>query len=285
MSARLLDGKAIAAEIREQVKQAVDARLAAGLRRPGLAVVLVGENPASQVYVRNKRASCEAVGFYSESHDLPADTSQEELLALIDRLNAQPDIDGILVQLPLPEPIDEDLVTERILARKDVDGFHPYNIGRLVLRRPLLRPCTPKGVMTMLARTGIDLAGKDAVIIGQSNIVGRPMALELLAARCTITVCHSKTRDLAAKVGGADLVVAAVGVPRFVPGDWIKPGAIVIDVGINRLDDGKLCGDVDFDSAVERASWITPVPGGVGPMTVATLLENTLQAAQLHHPS
>ena len=240
MTASILDGKAIAAEIRNEVKQAVDARLAAGQRRPGLAVVLIGENPASQVYVRNKRKSCEAVGFYSESHDLPDTTSQEELLALIDTLNAQESIDGILVQLPLPAHIDENLVTEHILPEKDVDGFHPYNIGRLALRQPLLRPCTPKGVMTMLAKTGIDLVGKDAIIIGQSNIVGRPVALELLAARCTITVCHSKTKDLAGKVKNADIIVAAVGVPRFVPGEWVKPGAIVIDVGINRLEDGSL---------------------------------------------
>ncbi len=191
-------------------------------------------------------------------------------------------MDGILVQLPLPKHIDEETVTERILPTKDVDGFHPYNVGRLTLRMPLLRPCTPRGVMTMLEKTGVDLVGKDAVIIGQSNIVGRPMALELLAARCTITICHSKTKDLEDKVRNADIVVAAVGVPKFVKGDWVKPGAIVIDVGINRLDDGTLCGDVDYDSAAEQAEWITPVPGGVGPMTVATLLENTLQAAQMH---
>jgi methylenetetrahydrofolate dehydrogenase (NADP+)/methenyltetrahydrofolate cyclohydrolase len=282
MSAQILDGKAIAADIREQVKSKVDARLAQGLRAPGLVVVLVGESPASQVYVRNKRNACAEVGFHSELIELSADTSQEQLLTLVDELNAREDIDGILVQLPLPEQIDEDLVTERILPTKDVDGFHPYNIGRLTLRMPLLRPCTPRGVMTMLARTGIDLVGKDALIIGQSNIVGRPMALELLAARCTITVCHSKTVALADKVRNADIVVAAVGVPRFVKGDWIKTGAIVIDVGINRLEDGKLCGDVDFAACAERAAWITPVPGGVGPMTVATLLENTLQAAELH---
>ncbi len=282
MTASILDGKAIAAEINNEVKQAVDARLAAGQRRPGLAVVLIGKNPASQVYVRNKRKSCEAVGFISESHDLPDTTTQAELLALIDELNAKDTIDGILVQLPLPAHIDENLITEHILPEKDVDGFHPCNIGHLALRQPLLRPCTPKGVMTMLAETGIELAGKDAVIIGQSNIVGRPVALELLAARCTITVCHSKTKDLAGKVKGADIIVAAVGVPRFVPGDWVKPGAIVIDVGINRLEDGSLCGDVDFDAALEKAAWITPVPGGVGPMTVATLLQNTLQAAELH---
>ena len=282
MSAQILDGKAIAADVREQIKERVSARLAAGRRRPGLIVVLVGENPASQVYVRNKQNACQQVGFLSELMQLPASTTEAELLAVIDTLNARDDVDGILVQLPLPAQINEDTVTEHILPTKDVDGFHPYNIGRLVLRQPLLRPCTPKGVMTMLAHTGIDLVGKDAVIIGQSNIVGRPMFLELLMARCTVTVCHSKTRDLAGKVRAADIVVAAVGVPRFVTADWVKPGAIVIDVGINRLDDGSLCGDVDTTQVSEVASWITPVPGGVGPMTVATLLENTLIAADLH---
>lgn len=282
MSAQILDGKSISAQIRSKVKQQVDEILAQGQRPPGLAVVLVGENPASEVYVRNKRNACEQVGFKSELIQLPADTSEQSLLDLIDILNQREDMDGILVQLPLPDQIDEETVTERILPTKDVDGFHPYNIGRLVLRMPLLRPCTPRGVMTMLEQTGMELAGKDAVIIGQSNIVGRPMALELLMAKCTITVCHSKTRDLIDKIRNADIIVAAVGRPKFVQGDWVKPGAIVIDVGINRLEDGKLCGDVDFDGASKNASWITPVPGGVGPMTVATLLENTLQAAVLH---
>jgi methylenetetrahydrofolate dehydrogenase (NADP+) / methenyltetrahydrofolate cyclohydrolase len=282
MSAKILDGKATAADLRQQIKSRVDERVACGQRRPGLAVVLVGENPASQVYVRNKRKSCEEVGFHSVSHDLPVTTSQEELLALIDELNADEAIDGILVQLPLPEQIDEELVIERILPTKDVDGFHPYNVGRLALRMPLLRSCTPKGVMTLLERTGQKLEGLDAVIIGQSNIVGRPMALELLAARCTITVCHSRTKDLAEKARNADVLVVAIGRGEFVPGDWIKPGAIVIDVGMNRNDEGKLVGDVHYESAKERASWITPVPGGVGPMTIATLLENTLQAAELH---
>ena len=282
MTARLLDGKTIAAEIREQVRKRVTERLDGGLRPPGLAVVLVGQNAASQVYVRNKRNACEAVGFHSELHALPGETTEVALLALIDDLNAREEIDGILVQLPLPPQIDAEKVTERILPTKDVDGFHPYNVGRLALRLPLLRPCTPRGVMTMLYRVGVQLEGLDAVIIGQSNIVGRPMALELLAARCTITVCHSRTRDLPAKARGADLLVAAIGKARFVPGDWVKPGAVVIDVGINRLPDGSLCGDVDFEAAAENASWITPVPGGVGPMTVATLLENTLQAAEMH---
>ncbi|MES9833277.1 MAG: bifunctional methylenetetrahydrofolate dehydrogenase/methenyltetrahydrofolate cyclohydrolase FolD [Candidatus Thiodiazotropha sp. DIVDIV] len=285
MSAELLDGKAIAAELRAKIKAGVDNRIAAGLRRPGLAVVLVGENPASQVYVRNKRKSCEEVGFHSQSFDLPIDTSQADLLKIIDKLNDDESIDGILVQLPLPDQIDEEAVIERILPTKDVDGFHPYNVGRLALRMPILRPCTPRGVMTMLDHTGQKLEGLDAVIIGQSNIVGRPMALELLAARCTITVCHSRTKDLAGKARSADILVAAVGRPEFVPGDWVKEGAIVIDVGINRTDEGKLVGDVDFEAAKERASWITPVPGGVGPMTIATLLENTLQAAELHSSS
>ncbi len=282
MSAQILDGKAIAADLRQSIKSSVTERIAAGQRAPGLAVILVGEDPASQVYVRNKRRSCEEVGFYSEEHKLSAAITQEELLALIDSLNAKESIDGILVQLPLPDQIDEETVIERILPTKDVDGFHPYNVGRLVLRMPILRSCTPKGIMTMLERTGQKLEGLDAVIIGQSNIVGRPMALELLAARCTITVCHSRTRDLEGKVRGADIVVAAVGRANYVRGEWIKPGAIVIDVGINRMDDGKLAGDVHFDEAKENASWITPVPGGVGPMTIATLLENTLQAAELH---
>jgi methylenetetrahydrofolate dehydrogenase (NADP+)/methenyltetrahydrofolate cyclohydrolase len=282
VSAQILDGKAIAADIRRQIKLEVGQLTAAGRRPPGLAVVLVGENPASQVYVRNKRKACTEVGFHSELIELSSDTSQAQLLALIDELNGRDNIDGILVQLPLPAHIDENAVTERILPTKDVDGFHPYNVGRLTLRMPLLRSCTPRGVMTLLERTGIDLVGKDAVIIGQSNIVGRPMMLELLMARCTPTVCHSRTRDLPKKVASADVLVVAIGQARFVRGEWIKPGAIVIDVGMNRLDDGSLCGDVDFASAAERAAWITPVPGGVGPMTIATLLENTLQAAELH---
>lgn len=282
MTARILDGKAIATDLRQRIANDVARRKEQGQRAPGLIVVLVGENPASQVYVRNKQKACEQAGFFSEILRLPASTSQAELLSLVDKLNRRDDVDGILVQLPLPEQIDEDAVTESILPTKDVDGFHPYNIGRLVLRRPLLRPCTPKGVMTMLASTGLDLVGKDAVILGQSNIVGRPMFLELLMARCTVTVCHSKTRELVEKVRAADILVAAVGVPQFVKADWIKPGAVVIDVGINRREDGSLCGDVDTAAVAEVAGWITPVPGGVGPMTVATLLENTLLAADLH---
>lgn len=281
MSATIIDGKQIAQDLKESIKLEVDARIEKGLRRPGLAVVLVGDDPASEVYVNSKRKSCEAAGFISKAFIKPASMTQDELFALVDELNADDEIDGILVQLPLPDHIDGDQVIERILPEKDVDGFHPYNVGRLALRMPLLRSCTPKGIMTMLAKTDIDLVGQDAVIIGQSNIVGRPMALELLAARCTITVCHSKTKDLEGKVRNADIVVAAVGVPNFVPGEWIKEGAIVIDVGINRLETGKLVGDVDFASAKEKAAWITPVPGGVGPMTVATLLENTLESAKM----
>ncbi len=282
MSAQIIDGKAIAAEIRETIKATVTDMLALGRRPPGLAVVVVGEDPASQVYVRNKERSCEEVGFLSELHRLPEDTSEKALLRLIDDLNTRDEIDGILVQLPLPAHIDEEAIIERILPTKDVDGFHPYNVGRLSLKMPILRPCTPKGVMTLLERTGQNLEGLDAVVIGQSNIVGRPMALELLAARCTITVCHSRTKDLAEKARNADILVVAIGRAEYVPGDWIKEGAIVIDVGMNRNEAGKLVGDVDFSSAKERAGWITPVPGGVGPMTIATLLENTLQARELH---
>ncbi len=282
MAAQLIDGKTISEALLNRVKAGVDARLAEGRRAPALAVVLVGNNPASEIYVRNKKRSCEKVGVRSVAFDLPASTTQAELLAIVDQVNADPEIDGILVQLPLPAHIDADAVIERIDPKKDVDGFHPYNIGRLALKMPLLRPCTPRGVMTMLEMSGIDPKGKHAVIIGASNIVGRPMALELLLARATVTVCHSATADLAAEVRRADIVVAAVGKPGFVPGDWIKEGAVVVDVGINRLPDGKVVGDVDFAAASERASWITPVPGGVGLMTVATLLQNTLDSANLH---
>lgn len=279
MSAKILDGKAIAAELREKIRQEVEEKVAQGLPRPGLAVILVGDDPASQVYVRNKKIACEKAGFNDVSKVLPAITTQEEVLALIDELNADPAVHGIIVQLPVPEHIDPEAIIERILPEKDVDGFHPYNVGRLATRMPVLAPCTPHGVMTMLEKTGIPLRGLDAVVVGASNIVGVPMALELLNVRATVTVCHSATKDLEAQVRRADLVVAGVGIPEFIPGEWIKPGAIVIDVGINRLDCGRLVGDVEFEAAKERASWITPVPGGVGPMTIATLLENTLQAA------
>ena len=280
MSARILDGKAVALTVTQEVAAKVASRVAGGRAPPGLAVVQVGENPASQVYVRNKRRTTEAVGMRSFAHDFPASLAEAELLATIDRLNANPDVHGILVQLPLPKHVDPQKVVERIDPAKDVDGFHPYNVGRLVLKSPTLRPCTPYGCMRLLAETGEPLAGKHAVVIGQSNIVGRPMAMELLMARCTVTICHSATRDLPGIVRQGDVVVAGVGRANFVQGDWIRDGAIVIDVGINRTDEGKLVGDVDFAAAKERASWITPVPGGVGPMTITMLLVNTLEAAE-----
>ncbi len=283
MTAKIINGKAVAATTRDKVKNRIDERLSQGLRPPGLAVVLVGQDPASEVYVRNKRKACDEAGMLSFSHDLPDTVSQGELLALIDDLNADERVDGILVQLPLPAHIDTETVIERIQADKDVDGFHPYNIGRLTLRMPLLRPCTPRGVITLLESTGQPVQGQDVVVVGASNHVGRPMGLELLLAGATVTTCHRFTRNLAAHVSRADIVIVAVGKPGFVKGDWIKPGAIVIDIGINRTAEGKLVGDVDFDIAKEKAGWITPVPGGVGPMTVATLLENTVEAADLYH--
>ncbi len=281
MTAQLIDGKACAARVQQDVGAAIAARLSSGKRAPALATVLVGADPASQVYVRNKRESCKKLGVRSLPVEFPPTVAQTELLAQIDRLNADPEIDGILVQLPLPRHIDANAVTDRIHPDKDVDGFHPYNFGLLAQKRPRLRPCTPYGVMKLLETTGMALRGARAVVIGASNIVGRPMALELLLADATVTVCNSKTRDLAGIVGQADIVVAGVGKPDFVKGDWIKSGAVVIDVGINRLDNGKLCGDVEFAVARERASHITPVPGGVGPMTVAMLMRNTLTAAEL----
>ncbi len=283
MSAQIIDGKAIAAQVREQVRQQVEARRAAGKRPPGLAVILVGQDPASEVYVRNKRRACEEVGFLSFAHDLEESVSQEELLALIADLNADERVDGILVQLPLPAHIDTETVIEAIRPDKDVDGFHPYNVGRLATRLPVLRPCTPRGVMTLLESTGEPIRGQDAVVVGASNHVGRPMGLELLLAGCTVTTCHRFTRDLEAHVRRAEILVVAVGKPGIVQGEWIRPGAVVIDVGINRTEEGRLVGDVDFERARERAGWITPVPGGVGPMTVATLLQNTLEAAERFH--
>ena len=280
MTAQLIDGKQIAANLRQDIAQKVQERLNKGLRAPGLAVILVGSDPASEVYVSHKRKDCEQVGFQSQAYDLPETTTQAELLALIDQLNNDSTVDGILVQLPLPQHLDASLLLERISPSKDVDGFHPYNVGRLAQRIPLLRSCTPKGIMTLLEHTGVDLHGLDAVIVGASNIVGRPMALELLLAGCTTTVTHRFTKDLESHVRRADLVVVAVGIPNLVKGEWIKPGAIVIDVGINRQADGRLVGDVGFDAALEHAAWITPVPGGVGPMTRACLLENTLQACE-----
>lgn len=282
MSVRIIDGKSIAAAIRRRITEAVRKRMAAGRPRPGLAVIQVGDNPASSVYVSHKRRDCTEVGFHSEAYELPVQTSEKELISLVDRLNKNPAIDGILVQLPLPGHMDAQAVIEHIDPGKDVDGFHPENIGRLLLRLPGMRPCTPYGIMSLLRHTDEPLEGKDAIVIGQSNIVGRPMAIELLNARCTPTICHSRTRDLQAKVRRADIVIAAVGREGFIPGIWIKTGAIVIDVGINRNALGKLVGDVEFATACERAAWITPVPGGVGPMTRAALLENTLLAAERH---
>ena len=280
MSARLLDGKRIADELIEQIRVRVRARQRAAQRVPGLAVILIGADPASQVYVKNKRAACVKAGFYTRDFDLPVSYTQSELMALIDQLNADPQIHGILVQMPLPAQIDPRAVIARIAPHKDADGFHAENVGRLALREPGIRPCTPKGIMTLLAHTDKPVRGSDALVIGVSNHVGRPMVLELLLAGATVTAAHRFTKDLAAHVGRADVLVVAAGKPGLVSGEWIKPGAVVVDVGINRLSDGKLSGDVDFAGASARASWITPVPGGVGPMTVATLLQNTLEACE-----
>jgi methylenetetrahydrofolate dehydrogenase (NADP+)/methenyltetrahydrofolate cyclohydrolase len=280
--ARLLDGKGIADALLDDLAKRVEARVAGGKARPGLAVVLVGSDPASGVYVRNKRKACKKVGIRAYDHDLPETTSDAELAALIDQLNADPKIHGILVQLPLPDRRDATDLIHRIDPRKDVDGFHPENVGHLALRQFGLRPCTPRGITTLLAYTDKPVRGATAVIVGVSNHVGRPMALELLIAGCTTICCHKFTpRDvLEAQVRQADILVVAVGRPGLIPGEWVKPGAVVIDVGINRMDDGRLVGDVGFEAAAKRASWITPVPGGVGPMTVATLMQNTLEAAE-----
>lgn len=283
MSANIIDGKKIAENLKGEIAKQVELRVKEGKRRPGLAVILVGDDPASQVYVRNKTNACEKIGFTSEAIVLPSSTEQAELESLIDKFNDSPEMDGILVQLPLPEHLDSDALLERIRPDKDVDGFHPFNLGRLAQRLPLLRPCTPKGIITLLESTGQTIRGKDAVIVGASNIVGRPMGLELLLAGCTVTTTHRFTRNLPEKVSQADIVVVAAGKPGLVKGEWIKPGAIVVDVGINRLEDGTLVGDVEYEVAKERAGWITPVPGGVGPMTVATLMENTLYAAEHLH--
>ena len=280
--ARILDGKGIAEDLLDSLKVQVDARLAAGKPRPGLAVVLVGGDPASQSYVRNKRRAAQKVGIQAFDHDFPDGASEAELLALIDRLNADPGVHGILVQLPLPGIPDATRLIHRIDPRKDVDGFHPENVGHLALRQFGLRPCTPRGITTLLAYTDQPVRGRSATIVGVSNHVGRPMGLELLIAGCTTTSCHKFTPPdvLRRHVGEADILVVAAGRPGLVPGEWVKPGSVVIDVGINRLDDGRLVGDVGFEEAAKRASWITPVPGGVGPMTVATLMQNTLEAAE-----
>ncbi|MDD9174649.1 bifunctional methylenetetrahydrofolate dehydrogenase/methenyltetrahydrofolate cyclohydrolase FolD [Aliivibrio finisterrensis] len=283
MTAQIIDGKLISQTVRSEVGARVKARVEAGLRAPGLAVVLVGQDPASQVYVGSKRRACEEVGFISKSYDLPTTTTEAELLSIIDTLNQDAEIDGILVQLPLPAGMDSTKILEHIDPEKDVDGFHPYNVGRLSQRIPKLRSCTPKGIITLLERYNIQVRGMHAVVVGASNIVGRPMTLELLLAGCTTTTCHRFTKDLENHIRQADLVVVAVGKPNFIPGEWIKEGAVVVDVGINRLDSGKLIGDVEYDVAKTKASYITPVPGGVGPMTVASLIENTLLACEQYH--
>ena len=281
MAAQLIDGKAVAERVHERVRAAINQRLAAGRPAPGLATILVGSDAASQVYVGRKRALCDSLGLHSRHLDLPVTVSQEALLAQIDALNADPQVDGILVQLPLPEHIDTTLVIERIHPDKDVDGFHPYNIGRLVQRIPRLRPCTPFGVIELLKSTGETFYGRNAVIVGASNHVGRPMMMELLYAGAIVKITHRFTKDLAADVGEGEILVVAAGKPGLVKGAWVRPGATVIDVGISRGPDGKLRGDVEFEAARERAAFITPVPGGVGPMTVAMLMHNTLQAAEL----
>lgn len=275
----ILDGKLIAGRLRETIAANVRELKGRGVT-PGLAVVLVGEDPASRVYVSMKEKACEQAGIFSDEHKLPAQTSEAQLLALIDELNRDSRIDGILVQLPLPKHIDESKVLEAISPHKDVDGFHPYNVGRLVTGKPLFQPCTPYGVMKMLEAAGVDLSGKEVVVVGRSNIVGKPVALMCLAKHATVTLCHSRTRDLADKVARADVVIAAVGVPEMIKGAWIKPGAVVIDVGVNRVGEKKLVGDVEFEAARTRASLITPVPGGVGPMTITMLLYNTVEGAK-----
>ncbi len=282
MTANILDGKAIAQQERDNIKESVKQRMANGLREPGLAVILVGQDPASQVYVQNKRNACMEVGFNSKAFDFPINVSEEILLNKIIELNHATDIDGILVQLPLPAHISTEKVLETIAPHKDVDGFHPYNLGKLAQHQPGLRPCTPTGIITLLAHTGVDLKGAKVCMVGASRIVGRPMALELLNYDATVTICHRFTKNLKEEVLQADILIVAVGKPHLIQGDWIKPGAIVIDVGINRLENGSIVGDVDFENAKERASWITPVPGGVGPMTVSSLLKNTLMAAKIH---
>ena len=277
-TARLIDGKAIAQDIRNEVKARVEKRVAAGLVRPGLAVVLVGQDEASRIYVRNKRKACAETGIVSVAHDLPSSTTEAALLTLVDELNGNPTVHGILVQLPLPAHIDSRLVIERIHPSKDVDGFHPYTVGRLAQRIPLLRPCTPFGILTLVERIGVDPKGKVVVVVGASNHVGRPLALEFLLAGSTVTICHRFTVDVEAEVRRAEILVVAIGKPGIIPGEWVKPGAIVIDVGINRQPNGELIGDIGFEAASQRAAWITPVPGGVGPMTIAMLMHNTLAA-------
>jgi len=282
MSAQILNGNLIAAKIHQQIADRVREHVSQGRRAPGLAVILVGQDPASEIYVRNKHLACEKVGIFSQVFNLDSTVTQADLLKLIDGLNLDPKIDGILIQAPFPAQIDAQAIIERVRCDKDVDGFHPYNLGRLAQKCPILKPCTPAGIMELLKSTGTALAGLEATVVGVSNIVGRPMILELLMASCTVTACHLQTRDLRKAIESADLVVAAAGSPELIKGVWIKPGAIVIDVGMNRVDNGHLVGDVEFEAAKQRASFITPVPGGVGPMTVATLLSNTLSAYETH---
>jgi len=279
MTAKILDGKAVSTQLLTEVRTNIDLYIQQGCRKPVLAVILVGDDPASHIYVRNKKKACERAGVQSISHDLPSNIEANELFDLIDQLNHDSQIDGILVQLPLPEHIEDSEVINAIDPSKDVDGFHPQNMGRLALRQPGLRSCTPMGVMQLLSHYGIDSKGMDSVVVGASNHVGRPMVMELLLAGSTATCCHKFTRNLAFQVSRADLLVVAVGKPGLIPGQWVKPGAIVVDIGINRLSDGSLSGDVGFSAAAERAAWITPVPGGVGPMTVACLIQNTLSAS------
>ncbi len=278
MAAKILDGKATAESLRQEQARRVAELKARGIT-PGLAVVLVGENPASQTYVRNKERACQAVGIYSEVHRLPQSTSQQELLGLIARLNADPKIHGVLVQLPLPEQLDEEQVILAIRPDKDVDGFHPENAGKLLLGQEAFLPCTPRGILVLLERAGIPVAGREVVVVGRSNIVGKPAGLLFLARNATVSVCHSRTANLAEHTRRADILVVAVGKPGFITADMVRPGAVVVDVGINRVGD-RLVGDVDFDGVSQVAGWITPVPGGVGPMTISMLLENTLEAAE-----
>jgi len=279
VSAQLIEGKKISDFIREEIKLEADRLKSEGVT-PGLVVILVGEDPASQVYVRNKAKACEQLGYYSEVVRLPAETSQQQLLSLIDRYNSDDKVNGILVQLPLPKHIEEKAIIDAIAVEKDVDGFHPESVGNLMIGDDTLLPCTPAGVIELLKRTGNDPAGKHAVVIGRSNIVGKPVAMLLLREHATVTICHSRTPNLPEIAKQADILVAAVGVPKLVKKEWVKPGAVVIDVGVNRLPDGKLCGDVDFDDVVDTAGWITPVPGGVGPMTITMRMANTLKAAK-----
>ena len=283
MTAQILDGKYISGLIKKKVKRAIELRVKNQQSIPGLDVILVGDDPASKIYIQHKQRACKAVGIRSYCHQLTESTTEDQLTLLIESLNEKPETDGILLQLPLPNHLDPSRFLEKISADKDVDGFHPYNFGRLALRQPRLRPCTPYGVLTLLKHTNIPLEGKHAVIVGSSNIVGRPMSLELLLQKCTVTTCHRFTTDLASHIRQADILISATGKPGIIDSQWIREGAIVIDVGFSRLSNGAISGDIDFETAKQRASWITPVPGGVGPMTVATLLENTLLAAEINH--